>query len=172
MDIHKRCYKERCCSLCKKWFVPHDPRSETCYACQDRGCVDCGCKISARMHRWKKNERRCMKCYAKLIPLGTCRKDHGGYISIKTKNGWMLEHRYLMEKKLHRKLKRKELVHHKDGNPSNNSLSNLVVCKSFRDHLDTYHKNDLKNPPLHHFGNRKWTDKERSIFNNKRKEHL
>lgn len=37
------------------------------------------------------------------------------------------EHRYLMEKKLGRKLLRSEHVHHIDGNKHNNSLDNLIV---------------------------------------------
>lgn len=41
--------------------------------------------------------------------------------------------RYLMEKKLGRKLYDEEQVHHKDGNPLNNDLSNLEI-KLFRDH--------------------------------------
>lgn len=36
-------------------------------------------------------------------------------------------HRLVMEKKLGRLLRRDELVHHKDGNKQNNSLSNLEL---------------------------------------------
>jgi len=31
-------------------------------------------------------------------------------------------------------------------------VENLVLCNSVRDHLDTYHKDDLVNPPTHHNG--------------------
>lgn len=37
------------------------------------------------------------------------------------------EHRYIMEQQLGRKLTTDEVVHHIDGNRSNNNLSNLVV---------------------------------------------
>jgi len=37
------------------------------------------------------------------------------------------EHRIIMEKKLGRKLKKDEIVHHKDGNRMNNDISNLQV---------------------------------------------
>lgn len=37
------------------------------------------------------------------------------------------EHRVVMERHLGRKLRRDEIVHHKDHNPKNNNISNLVV---------------------------------------------
>jgi hypothetical protein len=48
------------------------------------------------------------------------------------RNGWMLEHRFIMEERLGRKLSTDEHVHHRDGNGLNNGLhadgkSNLVV---------------------------------------------
>jgi hypothetical protein len=46
-----------------------------------------------------------------------------------------LEHRAVMEKILDRKLTEKEVVHHKDGNKSNNSPENLELYASNGDHL-------------------------------------
>lgn len=43
------------------------------------------------------------------------------------------EHRLLMEKALGRKLRSGEVVHHIDGNPSNNSLNNLEILSN-REH--------------------------------------
>lgn len=49
-------------------------------------------------------------------------------------NGTMLEHRYVAEKSLGRQLQTGEVVHHIDGNPSNNTANNLIVFASLTDH--------------------------------------
>lgn len=68
------------------------------------------------------------------IPVGTRRKKSGGavgleYWEVKVPNRrrWMLQHRYKMELKLGRRLRRNEVVHHKDGNGLNNRYDNLEV---------------------------------------------
>jgi hypothetical protein len=43
------------------------------------------------------------------------------------------------EKKIGRKLKSGEVVHHKDGNPLNNSPSNLKVYKNQSQHMKKEH---------------------------------
>lgn len=43
------------------------------------------------------------------------------------KSGWVLEHRYLVAKKIGRPLTRNEIVHHIDHNKENNSLDNLEL---------------------------------------------
>jgi hypothetical protein len=64
-----------------------------------------------------------------------------GYIC-KTINGHQVyEHRYLMEQHLKRKLNRNELVHHKDGNKSNNNLHNLEVMNISKH--NKHHRNPL-----------------------------
>lgn len=50
------------------------------------------------------------------------------------KNGYVSEHRYKIANKLNRKLKKNEVVHHIDGNKSNNRLSNLLIL-SKAEHL-------------------------------------
>lgn len=44
-----------------------------------------------------------------------------------TKNGYVLEHRIVMENHLGRSLSNEEIVHHIDGNKHNNHISNLEV---------------------------------------------
>lgn len=52
-----------------------------------------------------------------------------------------LEHRYLMEKIIGRKLNKGEVVHHIDGNPKNNSLNNLRLFKNNSEHI-IFHRGD------------------------------
>lgn len=57
-----------------------------------------------------------------------------------TFNGrYVKESRLLMEKEIGHLLQKSEVVHHKDGNPLNNNVSNLVVCKTRGTHTAKYH---------------------------------
>lgn len=49
------------------------------------------------------------------------------YKKIRTSDGLIDEHRLIMERHLGRKLLSSEIVHHKDGDKSNNDLENLDV---------------------------------------------
>lgn len=71
-------------------------------------------------------------------------RDRNGYILIwvgkeVTRSGYALEHRLVMEKKLGRKLKPEEVVHHKDEDVTNNRLSNLELKPGRREHLWDHH---------------------------------
>lgn len=115
-------------------------------------CKDCGCAVLKRGNT--KNQQRCWKCWKTFIRANpelcgafkTGKSITGeGYVVISAKNhphcrsnGRMLEHRFVMEQKLGRYLKPSEIVHHLDGVKTNNHPSNLVVCKSDREHFD-YH---------------------------------
>lgn len=48
--------------------------------------------------------------------------------------GYVLEHRYVMEKHLGRLLLKTEVIHHLDGCKSNNIIDNLIVCSSAKEH--------------------------------------
>lgn len=67
--------------------------------------------------------------------------DEKGYRRFKYND--KLEHRYVAEKKLGRKLKPGEVVHHKDRDKSNNSEQNLWVFKDQASH-NKVHKADAK----------------------------
>lgn len=56
-----------------------------------------------------------------------------GYIMEKRNGKWIRQHRYRMEQHLGRKLESGEVVHHIDGDRTNNDLSNLQVM-SDREH--------------------------------------
>lgn len=53
-------------------------------------------------------------------------------------NKKIYQHRKVMEEHLGRKLKKGEVVHHKDGNPANNSIENLMLFANEREHM-AYH---------------------------------
>ncbi len=69
---------------------------------------------------------------------GGRRKHASGYVEVKCEDhprvnsaGYVLEHRLVMEKYLGRLLEKDEVVHHIDGNRTNNSIDNLdVMTKS------------------------------------------
>lgn len=58
--------------------------------------------------------------------------------------GYVLEHRLVMEGAIGRVLSRKEVVHHRDRNPANNELSNLVLCASQAEHLRIHREEDSR----------------------------
>jgi len=65
-------------------------------------------------------------------------KDNNGYLRFNdTKK---LVHRWVMEKKLGRKLEPDEVVHHRDGNKLNNSPDNLHVFSSQEEHHSLHQK--------------------------------
>jgi hypothetical protein len=65
--------------------------------------------------------------------------DSNGYLRFKDSNTPV--HRWVAEKMIGRKLRPKEVVHHKDRDKLNNRPSNLWVCKNQAEH-DRIHKLD------------------------------
>ena len=51
------------------------------------------------------------------------------------KNGWVLEHRVVVEDYIKRALDRKEVVHHLDENKTNNKIENLMIFKNQKEHM-------------------------------------
>ncbi len=70
-------------------------------------------------------------------PLGSRRISKRGYVFIRTEEGWIQEHRIIMENILNRKLTKDEIVHHKDGDIQNNKEHNLCLMK--HGEHSTYH---------------------------------
>lgn len=56
-----------------------------------------------------------------------------------TKNGYVLEHRVVVERNLGRFLTKEEVVHHVDENKHNNKIENLLVL-SKSEHTSLHHK--------------------------------
>lgn len=76
------------------------------------------------------------------------KKDH----PFSQKSGYIAEHRIVMEKKLNRYLKPSEAVHHRDGNPENNSPENLEVCSSHGMHTKIWHPEVAENTKIRFIG--------------------
>ena len=94
-------------------------------------CLMCG----KNFERFSRDIRRGAGKYCSRACLDKSRVKQGnrymtsdGYIRIHLGNGKsILEHRLVMEKHLGRKLQNGELVHHIDGNKTNNQIENLAV---------------------------------------------
>lgn len=127
-------------------------------------CIDCGKKVS------RLGTKRCRKCYSpylsKMLSGKKKSREHiekisgknhyawkggrvignGGYILIKdrnhpfSQNGYVLEHRVIIEKSLGRFLKRDEKVHHINHNKQDNRLENLMLFSNHSQHLKFEHK--------------------------------
>lgn len=90
--------------------------------------------IGKKNGMWKGGRSRASSGYI-LIRVGA---DH----HLADTRGYAYEHRLVAEKKIGRRLRPGELVHHIDGNKENNDPENLDVMKSRADHRREHRKSD------------------------------
>lgn len=77
----------------------------------------------------------------KRKPIGTTNIDCNGYVRVKVVEGkgyWVPQHVLVAEKILGRPLRNGEIVHHINGNRSDNKPANLFVCRN-RSHHNQVH---------------------------------
>jgi len=124
---------------------------------------------------WRKRKYCSIKCSGTLIKKGAVPWNKGkpgkigkespsfrggrniatsGYVRILIPGtgSYQFEHRLVMEKKLGRKLKRNEVIHHKNGNRQDNRIENLIFMgKRNHDSMET---------------KKRWNDKTKPFRNN------
>ena len=142
----ERAYTHFCNSACRKAWK--DSRVV------DVPCSYCGKIVQRNLHALKRNKcNYCsFSCRGKWLAKnkraekhpnwkgGRC-KGSGGYIKIfkpdycnSDSKGYILEHRYILEQKLERSLKRKEVVHHLNGIRDDNRPENSYLT-TINDHV-------------------------------------
>lgn len=133
-------YIENRCKKCDKLI---DPRSTYCHKCRpDRG------KKSHTEETKKiigeKSKAKFTSDYLEKIKnkhRGKKKRSSSGYILIKdyehpnrNSHNDVLEHVYVMSKHLNRPINKNEIIHHIDGDRTNNILSNLYLYKNKSEH--------------------------------------
>lgn len=88
--------------------------------------------------RWKGGKTIHVDGYVKIFKLDHPNVDMGGYV---------YEHRLVMEKRLGRYLKPREIVHHTNGIKNDNRDKNLKLFKGIKDHFD-WHKAEKRETKL------------------------
>lgn len=114
------------CFICKKELV----KQQKIYC--SRKCCNEGHSIKSTGHRpynWK-GGKLVHKSYVYLLT-----KEHPN----RNRDGYVTEHRLIMEKKLGRFLERTEIIHHINGISDDNRIENLELVNSQSEHMKIHH---------------------------------
>lgn len=141
--IRKRCLE--CGKFFRGDYRPHHKRcSKSCYG-KSKAFKKSRKKLWERYKgdgnpNWKGGKIGTGKGYIQIYKPGHPYSNNDGYV---------LEHRLLMEKKLKRYLKSEEIVHHKNRIKNDNRIENLKLLKNSSEHHKLHHKENGK----YKFGN-------------------
>jgi HNH endonuclease len=79
---------------------------------------------------------------AKVFDVGDSTVWSDGYVYIKTESGWVAEHKLVAEEKIGRELLSSEIVHHRNGNTTDNHEDNLQVVTR-KEHMAIHARAEL-----------------------------
>lgn len=132
--------RKKYCDLHYKRWKRHGSPLGTAYT-RTKKCSIRGCTCEATRGFRKDRKPLCFKHYGRWLRHGDPKKllireygsghiNKNGYKLITVNGRKILEHRFVMEQRLGRKLKRDETVHHKNGRRLDNFDSNLELWVS------------------------------------------
>jgi len=70
---------------------------------------------------------------------------HSGYMIVRFKNAYMLEHRFIMARHLGRWLESWEQIHHKNRDTGDNRIENLLLVSESLHDESSHHKGVITN---------------------------
>lgn len=127
------CRKEKTTWFCEYERAKHHYCSQKCHHTKHKvfECQFCGSEKNCSPSAYKKAKSHycSVRCFRLSSRIGHIDKNGYKTIVIDTDDGskYVLEHRYVMENMLGRKLHKNETVHHKNGIRSDNGKNNLEL---------------------------------------------
>lgn len=142
---HGRYYIGNSCAICG---IKIDPRSTYCHKCRpDRGNHSLSNEAKAIIGK-KSSAKFTPEYIARMRDKYRGRRTTAinGYILVKdyehpnrNSHDYVLEHVLVMSEYLGRPIAKGEIVHHIDGDRSNNSIDNLYLCESRKAHSQVHY---------------------------------
>lgn len=117
--------------------------------CKIKGCKNILKKVDGRicqMHRsrWFRHKTYNISPNWTMLKKGQPQLTQYGYFRIYINGKRMLQHVYIMEEHLKRKLKKNERVHHINHIRTDNRIENLKLMSNHAEHIHKYHPNIWK----------------------------